>query len=95
MDEKLSNDPRNSSMFSAVAVDPERLVKMIEYENDRLALFRAGSGEEVEFFAGAGWCFHQNNGIGKRSNEYRSKVSWKQLMEVYAGTRPAWEFPYI
>ena len=95
VDEKLSNDPRNSSMFSAVAVDPERLVKMIEYENDRLALFRAGSGEEVEFFAGAGWCFHQNNGIGKRSNEYRSKVSWKQLMEVYAGTRPAWEFPYI
>lgn len=95
VDEKLSNDPRNSSMFSAVAVDPDRLVKMIEYENDRLALFRAGSGEEVEFFAGAGWCFHQNNGIGKRSNEYRSKVSWKQLMEVYAGTRPAWEFPYI
>ena len=95
VDEKLSNDPRNSSMFSAVAVDPERLVKMIEYEHDRLALFRAGSGEEVEFFAGAGWCFHQNNGIGKRSNEYRSKVSWKQLMEVYAGTRPAWEFPYI
>ena len=33
VDEKLSNDPRNSSMFSAVAVDPERLVKMIEYEN--------------------------------------------------------------
>lgn len=95
VDEKLSNDPRNSSMFSAVAVDPDRLVKMIEYENDRLALFRAGSGEEVEFFAGAGWCFHQNNGIGKRSNEYRSKVSWKQLMEVYAGTRPSWEFPYI
>ena len=95
VDENLSNDPRKSSMFSAVAVDPARLVEMVENESDRLVLFNVGSGEEVVFFAGAGWCFHQNNNAAKRSNEYRSKVSWKQLVEVYEGTRPAWEFPYI
>ena len=95
VDEKLSNDPRGSAMFSAVAVEPSRLVEVVENGNDRLALFKAGSGEEVVFFAGAGWCFHQNNRESKRSNEYRSKVSWKQLVEVYDGTRSAWEFPYI
>ena len=70
--------------FSAVVVEPGRLVDMVKYQSDELALFNAGSGEEVIFFAGGGWQYHQKN-RGSRAEPYRKTVSWQQLIEVYSG----------
>lgn len=91
---KLAKPMSDAHTFSAVAVDPSRLVDMVTYGTDELALFKAASGEEVVFFAGAGWQYHQNN-RDNRAEPYRKSLSWQQLMEVYDGIRPAWEFPHL
>ena len=91
---KLAKPMSDAHSFSAVAVDPSRLVDMVTYGTDELALFKAASGEEVVFFAGAGWQHHQNN-RDNRAEPYRKSVSWQQLVEVYDGVRPAWEFPHL
>lgn len=90
---KLDKPMCDAHSFSAVVVEPSRLVDMVSYESDELALFKAASGEEVVFFAGGGWQYHQKNSA-RRSEPYRESVSWQQLIEVYSGKRPAWEFPH-
>lgn len=90
---KLDKPMCDAHSFSAVVVEPGRLVDMVKYQSDELALFNAGSGEEVIFFAGGGWQYHQKN-RGSRAEPYRKTVSWQQLIEVYSGERPAWEFPH-
>lgn len=82
---KLGKPMSDASTFSAVAVDPSRLVDMVTYESDELALFRAGSGEEVVFFAGAGWMYHQTN---RNKAEYcRRNTSWSQLEGIYTSQK--------
>jgi hypothetical protein len=91
---KLDKPMRDARTFSAVVVEPSRLVDMVTCGTDELALFKVESGEQVVFFAGAGWQYHQNN-RDERAEPYRKSVSWQQLVEVYDGVRPAWEFPHI